>query len=144
MNLSAVANKGRSFFQTRQKILSLAVTAYLLMLIVSHWQIPSIHVWLIAAVFSVLMNFTYLVEAVSLKSYAATESWVAFGLIALSILGFFTSPLFLIVAIVGHGVWDLAKHFGAGVPFLSWYSWSCFLVDMAYGSALLFYFVYRA
>lgn len=136
-------NEAQSFFKARQKILRIAATAYVLMLIISHWQLPAVHVWLIAAVFSVLMNFTYLTEAISLKSFAKTEVVVAALLIAMSILGLVTSPLLLIFAILGHGVWDLMKHFGKGVPFFFWYTCSCFLVDMAYGSTLLYYFLYR-
>ncbi len=126
----------------RQKLLGIAATAYVVMLTLSHWQLPSIHVWVIAAVFSLLMNFTYLVEALSLRSYVKTEALVAASLIALSILGLLVSPLILIAAIFGHGVWDLLKHFGRGVPFFYWYTCSCFLVDVAYGSSLLVYFFY--
>ena len=67
----------KSFFKSRQKLLGIAVTAYVVMLIMTHWQLPSIHVWVIAAVFSVLMNFTYLIEAVSLRTSAKTEALVA-------------------------------------------------------------------
>lgn len=124
-------------------MLGIAATAYVGMLILTHWQLPSIHVWLIAAVFSVLMNFTFIIEAVSLKTYAKTEALVATFLIAASILGFLYSPILLIFAIFGHGIWDLLKYFGRGVPFYFWYTYSCFLVDTAYSSTLLFYFLYR-
>ena len=133
----------RSFFDSRQKILGIAATIYIVMLIVSHWKLPPIHIWVIATVFSVLMNFTYLIEALSLKSFAKTEAIVATSLILASVLGLVISPLLLIAAIFGHGVWDLQKHFGRGVPFFFWYTCSCFIVDTAYSSALLFYFLYR-
>ena len=135
-------SRAKSFFKTRQKMLGIAATAYVVLLIFSHWQLPSMHVWLIAAFFSVLMNFTYLVEAVSLKNYAKTEALVAIFLIFASILGLILSPLFLIFAILGHGIWDLLKHFGRGVPFYLWYTCSCFLVDTVYSSTLLFYYFY--
>ena len=137
-------SRAKSFFKTREKLLALAFTAYMVMLILAHWQLPSLHVWLIAAVFSVLINFTYIIEAISLKTYAKTEALVATFLILASILGLMHSPLILIFAILGHGIWDLLKHFGKGVPFYSWYTCSCFLVDTAYSSTLLFYYFYRS
>ena len=136
-------SRAKSFFRNRQKMLGIAATAYVVMLILTHWQLPSIHVWLIAAVFSILMNFTYLIEAVSLKTYAKTEALVAAFLISASIMGLVSSPIFLIFAIFGHGIWDLLKHFGRGVPFYFWYTCSCFLVDTVYSSTLLFYFFHR-
>ena len=122
-------------------MLGIAATIYVVLLVISHWQLPSLHVWMIAAVFSILMNFTYLIEAVSLKSFAKTEAIVAILLIMASILGLVISPLLLIGAIFGHGVWDLLKHFGRGVPFYFWYTCSCFLVDTAYSLSLLFYYL---
>lgn len=111
------------------------------MLLVSHWQLPVAHVWLIAALFSVLMNFTYLAEAISLKSFVRTESIVAITLIIASVLGALFAPPLVIAAIFGHGVWDLRKHFGGGVPFFYWYTCSCFLVDTAYSLSLLTYYL---
>ncbi len=121
--------QGKSFFINRQKALGIAATAYVLLLLLSHWQIPSIHVWVIASVFSIAMNFTYLTEALSIRSFAKTEALVATILVSASLFGLFVSPLLLIAAIFGHGCWDLAKHFGNGVPFYFWYTCSCFLVD---------------
>ncbi len=133
-------NSAKSFFRNRQKTLGIAATIYVVLLIVTHWQLPSMHVWVIAAVFSILMNFTYLIEAVALRSFAKTEAIVATSLILASITGLLITPLLLIAAIFGHGVWDLLKHFGKGVPFYFWYTCSCFLVDTAYSSSLLFYY----
>lgn len=143
MGKTNTLNGVQSFFMTHEKMLKIAAATYVVMLILSHWQLPSMHVWVIAAVFSLLMNFTYIVEALSLKSYVRTETLVAALLIVMSFLGLFTSPLILIFAIFGHGVWDLQKHFGRGVPFFSWYTCSCFIVDTVYGSTLLFYFLFR-
>lgn len=130
-----------SFFRGRQTLLGIAATAYVVMLITTHWRLSDAHVWVIAVVFSILMNFTYLIEALSLKSHAKTEAVVAATLIFTSVMGLILSPLLLIAAIFGHGVWDLLKHFGRGVPFLYWYTCSCFLVDTTYSAALLFYYI---
>ena len=129
----------RSFFHKRQKILGIAATAYLVLLLLSHWQLPPIHVWAIAVVFSIAMNFTYLTEALSLNRFAKTEAVIAAILIGASLLSFVFSPLLVILAIFGHGCWDLAKHFGRGVPFYFWYTCSCFIVDTAYSITLLAY-----
>ena len=129
----------QSFFLKRQKPLAIGATVYVLLLLISHWQLPPVHVWVIAAVFSVTMNFTYLSEALSLRSFAKTEAFVALVLIGASLLGLVFSPLLVIAAIFGHGCWDLAKHFGSGVPFFFWYTCSCFLVDTAYSFTLFLY-----
>lgn len=109
-----------SFFQRRQKALMIAATLYVVALIASHAALPSLHVWVIAAAFSILMNFTYLVEAFAQRRFLQTEVVIACALICASCLGLLIHPVFVIAAIFGHGIWDLAKHFGAGVPFFGW------------------------
>ena len=130
-----------SFFKRRQKILLLGASLYVALLLLAHSAFPSVHVWLIAAVFSVAMNFTYVIEAYRGKKYLGSELGIAVVLIAMSILGVIFSPIFVIAAIFGHGLWDVSKHFGAGMPFLSWYTLGCFTVDMTYGGTLLLYWL---
>ncbi len=136
--------KAASFFQKRQKQLGLAASAYVIFLLLSHWQLPSAHVWWIAAFFSIVMNGVYILEAKARREFISREAIVAGVLIVLSILGVVMSPVFVIAAIVGHGLWDLAKHRGAGVPFFAWYTLSCFAVDVLYGAALTVYWVTAA
>lgn len=135
-------SKEKSFFVKRQKMLGCALTAYVALLLLSHWQISAVHVWVVAAVFSIAMNFTYLSEALSLRKFATTEALVAIALVGASLLGLFVSPLLVIAAIFGHGCWDLAKHFGSGVPFYFWYTCSCFLIDTVYSFSLLLYWMH--
>ena len=97
------------------------------------------YVWFIAAFFSIAMNFTYLIEAVQAQRFVIIETCVLTSLIVLSVMGVLISPLFVILAIFGHGAWDLAKHFGQGIPFFFWYTCSCFIVDTIYGAALTTY-----
>jgi len=130
-----------SFFLKRQKLLVLASSSYVVLLILFHWQLPPIHVWFIAALFSIAMNFTYLTEAWSLRAHLTSETLVAGSLILLSLLGLVISPFLIILAIFGHGCWDLAKHFGRGVPFFKWYTCSCFIVDSIYSSILTIYWL---
>ena len=130
-----------SFFHARQKLLFLLASLYVILMTLSHWQLPSAHVWLIAGFFSVIMNFTYLTEALSLRQFVRIETLVATVLIGLSLLGAFWWPPLVIAAIFGHGCWDIAKHLGAGVPFFSWYTLSCFGVDFLYSGSLLFYWM---
>jgi len=87
------------------------------------------------------MNFTYLTEALSLQKSAWIEVLVASVLIIASLLGVIVSPLLVIAAVFGHGCWDLAKHFGSGVPFYFWYTCSCFIFDTAYSFTLLIYWL---
>jgi len=133
--------RGRSFFLKRQKWLALAASIYIALLILFHWKLPAIHVWIIAAFFSIAMNFTYLTEAWALQKHIKSESVVAGSLIMLSLLGLVISPLLLIIAIFGHGCWDLSKHFGRGLPFFRWYTCGCFIVDSIYSSLLAIYWL---
>lgn len=130
-----------SFFQHRQKGLLLLASAYVLGLVFSHAALPSAHVWIIACVFSVLMNFTYLLEARAQGRMVGTEAAVTTVLITASLLGVLAHALFVIAAIYGHGAWDLAKHTGRGIPFFRWYTWSCAVVDFTYGTSLLAYYL---
>ena len=114
-------------------------TIYVVALIQSHAALPSLHIWVIAAIFSVIMNFVYFIEAGAQRRFLSIEIIVAVILVTASVLGILIHPIFVIAAIFGHGVWDLAKYWGAGIPFFSWYTLSCFAVDMAYGAALLTY-----
>lgn len=127
-----------SFFHRHHRLLAALATAYVVLLIVSHATLPQAHVWGIAVVFSVAMNGTYLIEAVSRGHHTGTEAAVSGGLIALSLLGLIAPPC-VIAAIFLHGCWDLAKHLGAGVPFFRWYTLSCALIDGCYSAALLAY-----
>ena len=129
----------KSFFQLRQKGLMIAASLYVVALIVSHSTLPSIHVWVIAAVFSIIMNFTYITEAYFQGRLVRIELLVMATLITASVIGVAVHPLFVISAIFGHALWDLAKHFGAGIPFFSWYTLSCSAVDITYGTVLMSY-----
>ena len=86
-------------------------------------------------------EWRYLLEAKARREFVSREAVVAGVLIALSILGAVMSPVFVIAAIVGHGLWDLAKHRGAGAPFFAWYTSSCFAVDALYGATLTVYWI---
>ena len=136
-----MTNTAVSFFRTRKKALAIAGTLYVVFLLLSHWQLPKAHVWAIAAFFSIAMNVTYLIEALSLKKSVTAELTVSTTLIAASLLGLLISPLLIIAAIFAHGCWDLAKHNAcAGIPFFSWYVVPCFVVDTIYSLTLLLYY----
>ncbi len=128
-----------SFFTRWQKHLRLGVSLYVVLLALSHSTLPSIHIWLIAAFFSIAMNCVYVTEAYWRGQYFGIELSVACVLIVMSVLGVVLSPVYVIAAIIAHGLWDVAKHFGAGVPFFSWYIFGCFFVDVIYGAALAVY-----
>jgi len=138
---SRMANTAGSFFQTRQKPLLKAATLYVVSLGIFHSQLPKTHVWVIAGIFSILMNFVYLTEAYHRQAFLNREVLIASILILASIAGTVVSPIFVIGAIFSHDIWDIAKHQGIGVPFLRWYTLSCFAVDTAYSAALLIYWI---
>ena len=117
----------------------IASIVYVVALIVSHSTLPPMHVWVIAAVFSIAMNFTYITEAYHQDRLMRPELAVMLTLISASVLGVIVHPLFVVFAIIGHGSWDIAKHFGAGIPFFSWNTLGCFATDITYGTVLLTY-----
>jgi len=133
--------QGVEFFKKHQKLLLCLASLYVVSLLLFHIQFKDEYVWHIACLFSVLMNGTYVFEAYKQQAYLKPESIVAGSLISLSIMGILIHPLFVIIAIFGHGTWDLLKHRGAGIPFLSWYTLSCSLVDFTYGSVLTVFWV---
>jgi len=134
-------NHQHGFFHKHWLLLRFSAAIYVLALIASHTYLAPQYVWAIATFFSIAMNFTYLMQAVSLKSFVSLELTIASGLILLSLAGFFISPWLVIAAIFLHGIWDLAKHRGAGVGFFSWYTLGCTAVDWLYASALAAYLV---
>jgi len=132
----------KSFFHSRQKLLAVLCGIYVACLVGFHAHLWPTYVWVTAAVLSVAMNFTYLTEAWSRRQFVSVEAMVAAGLITMAIAGAIFEPLLVIASIFGHGVWDLAKHFGAGVPFLRWYTCGCAVVDTVYSVALFGYWLY--
>lgn len=133
-----------SFLQSRQKQLGVIGNMYMLFVILLHSQIPTKHVWTLAAIFSIVMNFPYVIEALSVKNHLSQEVALATFLIVLSALGALLSPPLVITAVFGHGVWDFAKHRGAGVPFFAWYTLPCAAFDFSYGSLLFIFWKLQA
>lgn len=132
---------GIAFFERHQKILGVLSAAYVLFLLLAHQRLGQPHVWVIACFFSILMNFTYVFEAYAQRAYLRAEACLAGGLICLSVMGVLINPLFVILAIFGHGVWDISKHRGAGIPFVSWYTLGCSAIDFTYGTVLSLYWM---
>lgn len=129
------------FFARHQRLLLLLGTVYVLGLIGTHATLPAQHVWWIAAAFSILMNAPYVIEARATARFVGIETGLAITLIALSLAGPLIAPPFVIVAILAHGLWDIAKHLGTGVPFLSWYTLGCAGVDFIYAGSLFTYWM---
>ncbi len=129
------------YFHKHWLVLRFSAAIYVIALIASHSYLPPQYVWALATFFSIAMNFTYLIQAVSLKNFVSLELMIATGLILLSLAGFFISPWLVIAAIFLHGTWDLAKHRGTGIRFFSWYTIGCVVVDWIYAAALIAYLV---
>ncbi|MGB0797872.1 MAG: hypothetical protein ACPGRD_00955 [Planktomarina sp.] len=129
-----------SVFSKNFMVLKLLSAAYVIGIIVSHAALPAQHIWWIAAGFSIAMNFTYPWAAVRTGEFFTVEVAVSAALITMAVLGVVFSPLWVIASIFGHGLWDLFKHNGQGVPFLKWYTLGCVSVDWTYAAALLLYF----
>lgn len=120
-------------------LLKLAACAYVVGLIATHASFGTAHVWGIAAFFSIAMNGTYPWAAWQTGDFIRKEVGIALGLVAIAILGLIFSPLLVIASIFLHGVWDLFKHAGQGVPFFRWYTLGCVTVDWIYAATLVAY-----
>lgn len=128
--------RGASVFRPRQGLLAAVSAAYVLGLGVAHAGAGSAQVWTVAAVFAVLMNVTYVIEAGGLGRRLRLETAVAGLLCGMAVLGAAVWPGWVIAAVLLHGTWDLAKHLGVGVPFLGWYTLGCCAVDLIYAAGL--------
>lgn len=113
---------------------------YVLGLLWSHATYDPTHVWVIVAVFSIIMNATYPWAAFKAGQFLTLEVGVALALCLMSVAGIFIAPPFVILAVFLHGAWDIAKHRGAGVAFFSWYTMGCLIVDWTYAGVLCVYY----
>ena len=111
---------------------------YVCALVLVHALLPSAYVWDIALFFLIAMLFTYPIAAAYQKQAEGLEVGVAASLAVLGVVGYLVTPWLIILGIVLHGVWDLAKFRGAGAPFFNWYTLGCVCVDFCYAAALSF------
>ncbi len=125
----------------RAPIIGAIAAVWLASLMLLHWQLPQTTVWWVAAVFSALMNLVYFPAAIARGQFVSLEAGVSTALIVLSLLGAVVSPWCVIVAVAAHGAWDLAKHLGVGVPFFSWYTLGCAVIDFVYAGLLAAYWL---
>ncbi|MEO0486552.1 MAG: hypothetical protein AAF092_11630 [Pseudomonadota bacterium] len=123
------------------RLVTLAFSAYVVAAIGLHWVAGADHVWEVAALMMVLMTVTYPTEAALARQDRVLEFSIAGLLSALAIAGLFTSPLLIIAAVLAHGVLDLVKARGLGVPFYALYFFGCAAFDFAYAACLFAYFI---
>ena len=116
-----------------------AFAAYVVLAAGLHWVAGAAYVWEVAALMMVLMTVTYPVEAFLTKQHRGLEATIALGLSVVAVLGLVLHPALIIAAIFAHGLLDLAKHSGLGVPFYRAYLFGCAAFDVAYAALLLSY-----
>lgn len=100
-------------------------------------MVPFAWEWGVSAGFSVLMNLVYPWQAFLTGSSIRSELVIAAFLVFLSMAGALVSPWLLVLAVAGHGIWDIAKHLGAGVSFFSWYTLGCAVIDFLWATGLV-------
>ena len=121
--------------------LKILATLYVLALILLHAASPIGWTWGVAAVLSIAMNFTYIWAARQTGKWVRVETVISLALIGMAAIGFFVSTVLIILSIFLHGVWDLFKHNGRGVPFFKWYTLGCVTVDWTYSAALFVFWM---
>lgn len=138
--MTAIHAQHDGFFSSQFLAIKAFATAYVIAIPLSHYVLPSAFVWDIALFFLLLMLPPYVFAARGNGRLFALELKVAVALAAVALVGYgFGAPAMIILAIFGHGVWDIAKQLGAGVPFFRWYLVGCVLVDWTYAAALMIY-----
>mmetsp|Transcript_34568 Transcript_34568/g.75681 ORF Transcript_34568/g.75681 Transcript_34568/m.75681 type:complete len:154 (-) Transcript_34568:350-811(-) len=119
--------------------------------------------WIPATIAAVAMNLTYIEAALKVKvnamsatastdgakanQFLRTEVTVSMIMIGMALWGYFSataSHMWIIAAILLHGLWDLTKHTcGVGVPFFGWYLSACAIFDVVYAAILFRYVQFR-
>ena len=128
-------------FALRPRRVAPVFAGYMGLAVTGHWLAGPAHIWPVAAAMMVLMTVTYPVEAWLKGQHLPLEAGIALGLSALAVFGALTSPVLIIAAIFAHAALDLIKGRGLGVPFYPTYLFGCAAFDVAYGAALLAYFI---
>jgi len=128
-------------FEQRGNLLKFAAALWTLSAVFLHFTFPIEFIWYVAIGLSISMNTTYPIQALSSGRYITKESAIALALCGCSLLALWWSPLFVIAAIFGHGVWDLLKLRGAGIGIANWYSAGCFIVDIFYAVSLFLFWI---
>lgn len=116
-----------------------AFAGYLAVAIALHVIAGEEFAWHVAALLMVMMTMTYPTEAILSGRFVRREVTIAVTLSSVALIGLAFSPLLIIAAILAHGLLDLAKHRGVGVPFYPTYLFACAAFDFAYGGVLLVY-----
>lgn len=135
-NKMSPLNVSDHFFSQYYLKIKLFAALYTLGIPLSHFILPHNNIWDIATFFLVAMLFTYPLAAMQARAFVRLEWGISCALAAMGLLGLFTSPWLIILAIFGHGLWDLAKQRGHGIPFFGWYISGCILIDWLYAASL--------
>lgn len=130
-----------TFIERNKPWLVCGLIIYSISLPVLHLAFAHEHVWHVAVFFSVALNATYPVQAITKGTAVGKEIAVAGVLISMSLVALVASPLWVIGAVLGHGVWDWMKCNGHGVSFFRWYTIPCLVIDGCYASVLLIYYL---
>ncbi|WP_147126391.1 hypothetical protein [Shimia ponticola] len=123
------------------RIVAPAFAGYVVLAVVGHGLVGVDHIWPFAALMMVLMTVTYPTEALLKREYLPLELGLALFLSAVAVIGAVTSPLLIIAAIAAHGVLDIVKSRGLGVPFFRSYLIGCAVFDFGYAAILLAVFL---
>lgn len=127
----------RSFFSRDLIPLKIASILFLVAIVLGHLTLPLSGILVLGAILSVTMNFTYPVAALAKQEARNMELLIAGVLIGLSLLSLWFSPWLLVLAIAGHGCWDLMKLLRrAGVGFEDWYCLGCAAADLSWAAVL--------
>lgn len=121
--------------------LKAASTLYVIGIPISHFALPHTYIWGIAVFFLIAMLFTYPFAAFHSGTHLSLELRISIGLAITGVLGILFTPWLIILAIFGHGIWDLMKHKGHGTPFFGWYVNGCVVVDWCYAAALTIFYI---
>jgi len=139
--MTETADCQHGYFEKHLNMLKLAAAAWTLALLLFHSLLSADYIWTVAVILLVAMNFTYPIEALTSGRFVKSELSAAIILSLLALMSLWSSPLFVILAIFGHGLWDIRKFRGNGVKIAKWYTSACFVADLSYATLLLLYWL---
>lgn len=129
------------FLRQKQNLLISVAALYLTLVMLPQLPLAGPHIWLTAAAFSIFINLSYLAETSGRRDPLGIETLIASILICSVVFGLVTSPVVIVAAIFGQGIWHLTRRLQHGAPLKSLNTLGCFVADMSYGLVLLVLFL---
>lgn len=130
-----------SILRQQHRIFISLTALYLTGMIIVLAPVQAMHIWLIAAVYTLALNVTSMTEVRASRVLFRLEGLIASALMCAAIFGVVVSPAFAAAAVLGHALWAAVRQTGGRPARLSWALLGCLTVEATYGAVLLVYWM---